>query len=79
MNDNNYKRTVRELHDYGCKNCYFTSADVAMISHGCGVSMYPQFYDQHLEEYQVLPRSYFGCFEGGNGELQKKIDVRLGR
>ena len=50
LNDNNYKRTVRELHDYGCKNCYFTSADVAMISHGCGVSMYPQFYDQHLEE-----------------------------
>ena len=50
-----------------------------MISHGCGVSMYPQLYDQHLEEYQVLPRSYLGCFEGGNGELQKKIDVRLGR
>ena len=42
FNDNNYKKTVRKLHNSGCKNSYFTSVDVAMIGHGCGVSQYSQ-------------------------------------
>ena len=38
----------------------FTSADASILGNGCGVSQYPQFYDQHLEKYQLLPRPYLG-------------------
>ena len=48
LNDKNYKRTVMKLHDTGCKNSFSTSADVSMLGHGCVVSQYPYFYDQHL-------------------------------
>ena len=41
-------RKVSNLHDYGCENSCFTSADVAILDHKCGVSMYPQLYDQHM-------------------------------
>ena len=51
---------------------FFTSADVAMIDHGCGVSQYPQFYDEHLENYQLLPRPYLRIFAGNNGEKMIK-------
>ena len=68
FNDKNYKITVSKLHDYGWKNSYFTSDDVDMLSCGCGVSINPQLYDQSLEKYQVLPRTYLGGFKGGNGE-----------
>ena len=39
-----------------------------MLGCGCGVSIHPQLYDQSLEKYQVLPRTYLGGFKGGNGE-----------
>ena len=39
-----------------------------MLVHGCGVSIYPQFYEKHLEKYQVLTCPYAGSFEGSNGE-----------
>ena len=39
-----YKKTVRKFHDTGWKNSYHTSADVSMLSYGCGVSQYPQFF-----------------------------------
>ena len=39
-----------------------------MLSDGFGVSHYPQYYDQHLEKYQLLPRPYLGNFEVNNGE-----------
>ena len=29
----------------------FTSTDVAMLSYGCGVLQYPQFYDKDLDMY----------------------------
>ena len=35
----------------GWKNSFPTSADVARLGHGYGVSQYTQFYDQHLEKY----------------------------
>ena len=38
LNDKNYKRVVKKLHDDGWKNGSITSADVAMLGHGCGVS-----------------------------------------
>ena len=59
---------VRKSHDAGLKNIYFTSSDVSMLGYGCGVSQYPQFYDQELDRYQVLPHSYRGSFEGFPGE-----------
>ena len=43
-----------------------------MIAHGCDVSQYPQFYDQHLEKYQPLTRPYVEKFEGDNGEKMTK-------
>ena len=67
LNYKNYKRTVRKLHDTGWKDIYFTSAYVDMIGHVYGVSMYLQFYIQHLENHQVLPHTYLGSFKGGNG------------
>ena len=48
---------------------FFTSDYVAMIGHGCDVFQYPQFYYQHLETYQLLPRPYLGSFEGDNEEI----------
>ena len=36
------------------------------------MSQYPQFNDQHLEMYQLLPRPYLGSFEGDNGEKMTK-------
>ena len=68
------------MHDYGWKNGYFTSSDVAILGHGYGVSQYPQLYDKHLEKYQLLPHPYLGKFEVGNEEKRlKTMDVRLGR
>ena len=46
----------------------FTSANVYMLGYGCGVYQYPQFYDQDEDKYQVLPRPYWGSFEGYPGE-----------
>ena len=51
LNDNNYKSTVRKLHDSGWKNVKVTSAGVAMLGNGCGVSNYLQLYDKNLENY----------------------------
>ena len=51
LNDNNYKRTFKKLHDDGWENNAFISDGVDMIDHGCGLSQYPQFYDQQLENY----------------------------
>ena len=55
------------MHNTGWKNSCFISADVYMIGHVCGASQYPQFYDEKLEKYQMLPRPYLGSFEGNNG------------
>ena len=59
---------------------FFTSTDVSMIGYGCGVSQYPQFYNQYLDKYQVLPCPHLGSFEGYPGKkIVKKVGVRLGR
>ena len=50
------------------KNSYHTSADVYMLGYGCGVSMYPQFFVEDLDIYQMLPRPYLRSFDGGPGE-----------
>ena len=46
LNDGNFKKPMNKLHDAGCKNCHFKYADVYLLGRGCGVSQYPQFYDQ---------------------------------
>ena len=63
----NYKETVRKLHNTGWKNSYHTSADVSMLGYGCGVSMYPQFFVEDLNIYQMLRRPYLISFDGGPG------------
>ena len=60
-----YKQTVRELHDSGCKNSSHISADVAMLCYGCGVSVYPQFYDKKKLSFHMLPRPYIRSFDNG--------------
>ena len=77
----NYKRKVRKLHDTGWKNSYHTSADVYMLSYACGVSMYPQFFIEDLDIYQMLPGPYLRSFDGGPGDklLKQKLGVRLGK
>ena len=64
----NYKRTVRKLHDTGWENSYLTSAGVSMFGYGCGVSMYPQFFVEDLDIYQMLPRPYLRSFYGDPGD-----------
>ena len=59
---------MKKLHDAGWENSYFTSAGVPMLSYGCGVSRYPQFYVKYLDMYQLLPRPYLGSFDGFPGD-----------
>ena len=69
----NYKVTVRKFHDCGWKNSFHTSADVAMLGYGCGVSMYPQFFVEDLKTYQMLPRPYMRSFDGEpSGQVLKQ-------
>ena len=39
-----------------------------MLGYGCGVSMYPQFFVDDLDIYQMLPRPYLRSFSGGPGD-----------
>ena len=79
-NDIIYRETVKNLHDAGFKNSYFTSADMSMLDSRCGVSQYPQFYYKDLDMYQVLPHPYNGSFDVFPGEkLILKMNVRLGK
>ena len=68
LNYINYKETVRKLHNTGWKNIYHTSADVSMLGYGCGVSMYPHFFVEDLDIYQMLPLPYLRSFSGGPGD-----------
>ena len=68
MNDINYKRTIRKIHDDDLKNSYFTSADFSMLGYGYGVSQYLQSYEKDLDMYQVEPRPYIGYFDGFPGD-----------
>ena len=60
-NDINYKITVTKLHDAGW--IFFNSSNIYIIGYGCGVSHYPQFYNQDIYKYQVLSCPYLGSFE----------------
>ena len=35
-----------------------------MLCYGCGVSMYPQFFDKDSKTFQMLPRPYIRSFDG---------------
>ena len=63
------------------KTGFFNSAGVSILGYGCGVSQYPQFYDQELKKYQVLTLPYLRYLEGCPKEKIHKIKmgVRLGR
>ena len=74
-----YKKTMKESHDTGWKNSYFTSADVSMLVCGCGMSQYPQFFDEDLDIYQMLPRTCLRSFDGVLGDKFRKMGVRLGK
>ena len=78
---NKYKQRVRELNDSGWKNSSHISADVAMLGYGCGVSVYPQFYDKELKSFHMLPRPYIRSFDGQCSDLilKKRMGVELGK
>ena len=65
----NFRMTVRKLHDCGWKNSSHISADVAMLGYGCGVSVYPQFYDKEKKSFHMLPRPYIRSFDGNSSDL----------
>ena len=48
-----YRTTVQSIHKLGWKAQYFKSADVSILGHGCGVSQYPQFYDNKRKKSNV--------------------------
>ena len=78
MNDINYKKTVKKLHDAGWEKSYFTSADVSIIGYEYNVSQNPKFYAKYLYMYQVLPRPYKGSYDGFTGDkLIKKWVLEL--
>ena len=56
---------MRKLHNTGWENIYHTSAGVSMLGYGCGVYMYPQFFVEYLDIYQILPLPYLRSFYGG--------------
>ena len=35
-----------------------------MLGYGCGVSIYPQFFDKDSKTFQMLPRPYIRSFDG---------------
>ena len=39
-----------------------------MLGYGCGVSIYPQFFVEDLNIYQMLPRPYLRSFDGGTAD-----------
>ena len=41
-----YKTLLQNIYKIGPKEKYFNSAYVSMLSHGCGVSQYSQFYEK---------------------------------
>ena len=45
LDEGKYRTTGKNMHKLGWKAQHFKSAGVSMLSHGCGVSQYPQFYD----------------------------------
>ena len=51
LNDINYKKTVKTLHDTCWKKTYFISADVSMLGYGFCVYQYPQFFVKDLDIY----------------------------
>ena len=63
----NNKETLRKLHNTGWENSYHTSADIYLLGYGCDVSMYPQFFVQDLNIYQMLRRPYLRSFDVGPG------------
>ena len=75
----NYKVTVRKFHDCGCKNSSHKFADVAILGYVCGVSMYPQFFDNDSKTFQMLPRLYIRSCDGQRSDqvLKQKMGVGL--
>ena len=65
----NYKQTVRKLHASVWKNSSHISTDVAMLGYGCGVSVYPQFYDKKRLSFHMLPRPYIISFDGNSSDI----------
>ena len=48
-----------------------------MWGHGCGVSLFPQFYDITRIKYQILPRPYVGSCEGKKSDLSLKEKCKV--
>ena len=62
IDEGTYKTTMKNVHRIGLKSQFFKSSDLSMLSHGCGVSQYPQFYDRKktLMSPYTYKRSYTG-------------------
>ena len=54
------------MHNIDWKAQLLNPNDIPMLSHGCGVSQYPQFYDR-IKKNQMLPRPYMVSYSGEKG------------
>ena len=51
-----------------------------MLGYGCGVSVYPQYYEKEKETFHMLPRPYIRSFDGNSSDLilKKRMGIELG-
>ena len=67
-----FKKTIEIIYEIDWKYHYLWSSDVAMTIHCCDISTYPQFYDQYLKPFQMLPRKYHNSYDGKNSDRINK-------
>ena len=56
------------VHNICWKENYLKSSDVSMLSHGCGVSQFPQFYEKIKNIYQLLRRQCVVSYDSEKGQ-----------
>ena len=76
-----HKTSIQNMHKIGWNSNYLKYADVSMLGHGCGVSHFPQFYDNIKKKYQILPCPYVGKYlvEKTHKYLQKTWIIELAK
>ena len=62
------------MHEIGCKDNSFKSAEASILVHGCGDSLYPYFYDKIDRRSKIITHPHRNSFVGTKGDdLLKEI------
>ena len=71
-NDNNFEGKSNDINSQKivtrCSLLFFNYDNVYILGYVCGVFHYLKYYNQNLDEYQVLPCPYLGYFENYHDE-----------